>query len=267
MSFTSDLRVLWHLLFSPVRGKTHADRLDSFYQGQAGDYDAFRARLLRGREELIRQLQPPADCVWVDFGGGTGANLEWADWLPQCRKVYVVDLCAPLLEQCRKRVAERGWTNVEAIHADATRFQPPEPVDLVTFSYSLTMIPDWFAAIDQAWRILQPGGKIAVVDFFVSRKFVDPGRARHSWFTRSVMPVWFATDNVHLSRDHIAYLSQRFTVEQLTEHLAPIPYVPLLRAPYYRFVGRKGDAHQAAAGTPPASTATAGDSVVVDCIG
>lgn len=267
MSLTSDLRVLWHLVFSRVRGKTHADRLDSFYEGQATDYDSFRARLLRGREELIRQLSPPEGSVWVDFGGGTGANLEWAEWLPRCRKVYVVDLCAPLLEQCRQRVAQRGWTNVEAVHADATSFMPREPVDLVTFSYSLTMIPDWFAAIDQALRILRPGGRIGVVDFFVSRKFVDPGRVRHSWLTRSLLPVWFATDNVHLSRDHIAYLASHFEAEHLSEHLAPIPYVPLLRAPFYRFVGRRGEPAQAAAGIPPGSAATADDSDGGCCIG
>jgi len=30
-------------------------------------------------------------------------------------------------------------------------------------------IPDWFLAIDNALRILKPGGIIAVVDFYVSR--------------------------------------------------------------------------------------------------
>ncbi|MCY2967997.1 MAG: class I SAM-dependent methyltransferase [Planctomycetota bacterium] len=257
MSLTSDLRVLWHLAFSPVRGKTHADRLDSFYQGQAGDYDSFRARLLKGREELISGLNPPVGATWVDFGGGTGANLEWAPWLSHCGKVQVVDLCAPLLEQCDKRIAARGWTQVETVHADATQYSPQEQVDLVTFSYSLTMIPNWFAAIDQAWRILKPGGRIGVVDFYASRKYLDVGQVRHSWFTRSIVPVWFATDNVHLSRDHLPYLNQRFERETQSEHLARIPYVPLLRAPYYLFVGRKGDGSQAAAGNPPASNPAA----------
>ncbi|MSR27396.1 MAG: SAM-dependent methyltransferase, partial [Planctomycetaceae bacterium] len=31
MSFSSDLRVLWHMLFTPIKGATHADRLKSFY--------------------------------------------------------------------------------------------------------------------------------------------------------------------------------------------------------------------------------------------
>ena len=36
--------------------------------------------------------------------------------------------------------------------ADATKYRPDEPVNVVTFSYSLTMIPDWFAAIDLSLR-------------------------------------------------------------------------------------------------------------------
>ena len=51
--------------------------------------------------------------------------------------------------------------------ADATRFRPPEgAADVVTFSYSLTMIPDWFAALENAAAMLKPGGTIGVVDFY-----------------------------------------------------------------------------------------------------
>ena len=142
-------------------------------------------------------------------------------------EVTVVDLCEPLLAQCRQRIASRGWRNVGAIHGDATTHAAGTPVDLVTFSYSLTMIPDWFAAIDRAFNNLRPGGQIAVVDFFVSRKYPEPGQVRHGWFTRSWLPVWFATDNVHPSRDHIPYLQGRFETVRLEQRLAPMPYVPL----------------------------------------
>ena len=239
MSLLSDLRVLWHLLLSPIRGDSHADRLNSFYAGQASDYDAFRARLLKGRGELLQSLPAPTGGVWVDMGGGTGANLEAAPWLSSCRRVVVADLCQPLLDVCRERVQHRGWSQVEPVLADVTTYDPGEPVDLVTFSYSLTMIPDWFRAVERARAMLAPGGVIGIVDFYVSRKYVPANRVRHGWFTRSLIPVWFATDNVHPSRDHLPYLESRFETVRLDEDRAAIPYVPLLKAPYYRFVGRK----------------------------
>ena len=239
MSLLSDLRVLWHLLLSPIRGDSHADRLNSFYAGQASDYDAFRARLLKGRGELLQSLPAPTGGVWVDMGGGTGANLEAAPWLSSCRRVVVADLCQPLLDVCRERVSHRGWNQVEPVLADVTTYDPGEPVDLVTFSYSLTMIPDWFRAVERARAMLAPGGVIGIVDFYVSRKYVPADRVRHGWLTRSLIPVWFATDNVHPSRDHLPYLESRFETVRLDEDRAAIPYVPLLKAPYYRFVGRK----------------------------
>ena len=239
MSLLSDLRVLWHLLLSPIRGDSHADRLNSFYAGQASDYDAFRARLLKGRGELLQSLPAPTGGVWVDMGGGTGANLEAAPWLSSCRRVVVADLCQPLLDVCRERVSHRGWNQVEPVVADVTTYDPGEPVDLVTFSYSLTMIPDWFRAVERARAMLAPGGVIGIVDFYVSRKYVPANRVRHGWLTRSLIPVWFATDNVHPSRDHLPYLESRFETVRLDEARAAIPYVPLLKAPYYRFVGRK----------------------------
>ena len=71
------------MLRSGAKGKTHAERLDNFYSGQAKGYDDFRKRLLKGREELWAALANPEvgggvpeGGIWVDFGGGTGANLE-----------------------------------------------------------------------------------------------------------------------------------------------------------------------------------------------
>ncbi|MEK6235013.1 MAG: class I SAM-dependent methyltransferase, partial [Planctomycetales bacterium] len=216
MSFLRDLKILYHLALSPIRGKTHADRLESFYQHQASGYDDFRARLLQGRKEMYEAIDFPEGGVWVDMGGGTGSNLEnLGDRIKKLSKVYVVDLSGSLLKVAQERAEARGWTNVETVEADATRWKPPEEsVDVVTFSYSLTMIPDWFRAIDHAQQLLRPGGRMGVVDFHVARKYPLDGFQRHSWFTRTFWPVWFANDNVFFNRDHAPYLHERFEQEQ-----------------------------------------------------
>ena len=88
------------------------------------------------------RLQGRSDLVYVDLGGGTGENVDMmADYLPldRFKAVYVVDLCASLCEQARRKVAAKGWTNVHVVEGDACAFRPPEGVaDLVTFSYSLS---------------------------------------------------------------------------------------------------------------------------------
>ena len=123
----------------------------------------------------------------------------------------MVDLAPSLLAVAQERIRQHHWANVETAVADATTFRPAEgPADVVTFSYSLTMIPDWFAALDNAWSLLRPGGLIGVVDFYVLRQFPPTGLTRHAWWTRTFWPLWFARDNVHLSPDHLPWLQRRF---------------------------------------------------------
>lgn len=241
MGLWSDLKILAQMAFKPVRGGSHAERMESFYGGQAKGYDDFRRRLLKGREELWAALPKPEGGVWVDLGGGTGANLEnFGPEISRLKQVYVVDLSSSLLAVARDRCRARGWTNVECVQADATTFRPPEgQADVVTFSYSLTMIPPWYDAIENALAMLKHGGRVGVVDFYVSQKHPAAGLRRHGWVCRSLWPVWFATDNVFPSADHLPFLQRRFETMLLEERLAKLPYVPLLRAPYYFFVGRK----------------------------
>ena len=188
MGFASDMKILYHMLLKPVRGDSHAERMESFYGDQAEGYDDFRKRLLKGREELWQQL-PKDEGIWVDLGGGTGANIEnFGDSISKPEKIYVIDLSTSLLKIASDRFAKKGWTNVETVEADATTYCPPQGyADVVTFSYSLTMIPNWFAAIENAYKILKPGGHIGVADFYISHKWPAESLKRHRWFTRTIL--------------------------------------------------------------------------------
>ncbi len=239
-NFAQDMKVLYHLV-KPIEGSNHQERLESFYRGQAQGYDTFRKRLLQGREELYQSLiQYPGD-IWLDLGGGTGANLESiGDRLSKFQKFYIVDLCPSLLEIAQERIITNKWSNVETVEADVTQFTPPEKViDIVTFSYSLTMIPDWFAAIDRAYNLLKPDGIIGVVDFYVSRKYPIKQWSSHSWLSRHFWPAWFGRDNVFLSAEHAPYLHYRFESIQFIERMSTIPFLPGVKVPYYLFIGRK----------------------------
>ena len=241
MGFLADMKILYHMLLKPVRGDSHAERMESFYGGQAEAYDDFRRRLLKGREKLWELLPKDDNCIWVDMGGGTGANIEnFGESISKPQKIYVVDLSGSLLKVAADRFQKRGWDNVETVEADATLFRPPlGEADVVTFSYSLTMIPNWFAAIENALAMLKPGGLIGVVDFYVSRKYPAERLKRHGWFSRTIWPPWFATDNVFPSPDHLPFLRHHFEQVHLLEERNRLPYVPLIKTPYYVFVGRK----------------------------
>ena len=225
------------MLRGQSRSGTHAERLQAFYAPQATRYDAFRERLLQGRRELIEQLVPGPGADVVELGGGTGRNLEYfGERLATLGSVTLVDLCPALLEQARKRLD--GMSNVRVVEADATIWQPDEPVDCVYFSYSLTMIPDWQGAIDNALAMLKPGGLLGVVDFYVSDADPEPGLVRHGKLSRAFWPRWFGHDGVRLNPEHLRHLRTALPDHGLQEHRANVPYLPGLRVPYYVFVGR-----------------------------
>lgn len=241
MSALSDLLVLKRLAFPRREGETHAERMESFYRDQAAHYDDFRRRLLHGRPFLYRSLKPPANGVWLDLGGGTGSCLDFIEGAGRSLKaLYVVDLSPSLLAVARRRAKVIGAEHVRIVEADAATFLPEEGLaDVVTLSYSLTMMPDWLATLAHAERMLRPGGRIGVTDFYVSPAAPPPDRARHSWIARKIWPEWFARDGVRLSPFHLPALIRRFETEAVLESSGPIPYLPLVRAPYYVFVGRK----------------------------
>jgi S-adenosylmethionine-diacylgycerolhomoserine-N-methlytransferase len=190
---------------------------------------------------MFTAIEVPRGGVWVDLGGGTGWNMEQiGPQLGQLSKVYLVDLSPSMLKVARRRIAARGWTNVEAVEADITDFRPPGgQADVVTFSYSLTMVPDWFAVVENAHAILKTGGTIGAVDFYVSRKHPAAGLVRHPYSTRYFWPAFFSLNDIFLSPDHLPYLHGRFTPIVCREARGRIPYLPLLRVPYYQFIGKK----------------------------
>ncbi len=242
----NDFGVLRQMARGMPKSGTHAEKLQGFYDTQAKDYDRFRERLLHGRAELIalllRHLPPQAHVV--ELGGGTGRNLEFfGDALDNIAAFDLVDLCPALLARARERFARNP--RIRVVEADAATFRPAQPVDFVYFSYSLTMMPDWRAALDNALEMLKPGGILGVVDFYHADRQPAFGLARHGLFTRHFWRRWFAHDGVRLNPQHLATLRARLLQHDLVESRTVVPYLPLLRVPYYLFVGRKPHDHLA----------------------
>lgn len=243
----NEAQTFWHLLFSPVRGDTHQQRLENFYAGQARGYDSFRRRLLHGRQSMIDALpkQLAADHggkVWIDLGCGTAENIDrMGDDVNQFQEIHLVDLSQSLMEIAKRRVATAAIKDKVHHHiADVCEFDIGlEKADLITFSYSLTMIPQWFRAIQRAYDQLRPGGTIGVVDFFISPKYASSPIPQHRWLTRTFWPTWFAMDNVYISPDHLPMLQSRFETKAIETSVGKIPYMPLAHVPYYVWVGRK----------------------------
>ena len=224
-TWASDYQVLKSMMFADVKGDTQQERLESFYVSQADLYDSYRHRMLHGRFPMINAMPAPKDGVWVDIGGGTGSNLNslgivliiLAKWL--C-SIYVKHY---VLLQGRECLREGGVillmsSAVTHVTSSARDYLKAGTVDVVTFSYALSMIPDWRKAIQNAFRLLKPGGYIAVCDFTVSKE---------QWPGMGNFWTWvFAHDHVHLKKEHIPTLQAAFTQMSLDAGFGEFLYVP-----------------------------------------
>jgi len=223
---------------SPVKRIGLRRWFDRLRVSEPSDYDDFRDRMLHGREELICGLLPAPGSVWVELGAGTGRNLDFiGDQLKGLTRVYLVDQARPLLDVAERR--SRQHDNVTIVEADAARTGLPDRVaDIVLCSYSLTMMPAWRDAIEEARRLLSPGGWIGVVDFH-RPAWAPPLPWTQEVLSHHVLPWCFRQRHVTLSSEHLAVLVDRFRVISLDQAYGPIPYLPGVRAPFYRFIGAR----------------------------
>ena len=242
--------MLLSLLKKPfTKFTSHKDSIEGFYKDQAATYDMYREKFLWGRPPLISvceaYLRGKTDIVWFDIGGGTAYNIllmEKLMPLQNFKQIYIIDICESLCAQARQKCTQYGWTNVEVICDDACTFTFPEAADIITMSYSLSMIPTFHTCIDNCFDNLKESGYIAVADFYVSERYDKPER-QMSWINRNFWKTWFDIDNIQLGPERRAYLEHMFHTIHEHNSYGSIPYLRFLNAPYYVWIGTKDKEH------------------------
>lgn len=163
-----------------------AARMDAIYRGQRHIYDLTRKYYLLGRDSLIRDLDPPPGGTVLEVGCGTARNLIAAarTW-PEAR-LFGFDISAAMLATARASVRRGGLAGrIRLAPGDATDFDPARlfgeaAFDRVFMSYTLSMIPDWRAALAAAAKAVAPGGRLHIVDFGQQERL--PGLFRRGLF-------------------------------------------------------------------------------------
>jgi ArsR family transcriptional regulator len=144
------------------------DKMRSFFDSVAGRLgkDYVPGKSWKSVAEALLRLMPPM--VIADLGAGEGA---FALLLAQrAKKVIAVDTSAKMIEVAREQALRHGVENVEYRLGDMEELPiDTGAVDLVFFSQSLhhALHPD--RAVEEASRILVPGGRIVILDLVKHR--------------------------------------------------------------------------------------------------
>ncbi len=170
----------------------NATRMDAIYARQRHFYDLTRKYYLLGRDRLIARLAVPPGGTVLEVGCGTGRNLiAMARRYPGAR-LFGLDISEAMLATARAHVARAGLSDRITLHqADATTFDAQAlfgvaAFDRVVFSYTLSMIPDWQAALRQGAAVTR--GALHLVDFGQQERLPR-------WFRRG-LGVWLAKFDV-----------------------------------------------------------------------
>lgn len=168
---------------SLAQSPQHKMLMDGMYKMQRHIYDATRRYYLLGRDELLRELQPPEGGHVLEIGCGTGRNIVKAAQLYPSVIFYGVDISDEMLKSATSAVHKaKLHDRVKLASGDATNFDARRSFgrsqfDRVYFSFTLSMIPSWQDAVENALSLLPPQGQLHIVDFGQCEGLPDMARA------------------------------------------------------------------------------------------
>jgi phosphatidylethanolamine/phosphatidyl-N-methylethanolamine N-methyltransferase len=143
------------------------DFVEGVYHKIAKVYDlTFGPTLHPGRLQAIQRMNIQSGERVLEVGVGTGINLSL---YPKNCSVTGIDFTASMLEIARERVERKGIKNVRLLQMDAGDMKIADnSFDIVYAPYVISVVPDPVKVAQEMRRVCRPGGRIIVLNHFIS---------------------------------------------------------------------------------------------------
>jgi len=169
--------LLWATL---VPAQTHHTHQHSFEGAEqwAREFDDPNRDAWQKPHEVITALALKPDAVIADIGSGTGYfSVRFAHMVPKGR-IYGVDIEPDMVRYLANRAQREGLKNVIAVQAAQDDPRLPEKVDLIILVDTYHHIEGRERYFRKLHEFLQPGGRIAIIDFRMDSSDGPPKSAR-----------------------------------------------------------------------------------------
>jgi SAM-dependent methyltransferase len=112
--------------------------------------------IMKQREKVV----PYAEGVVLEVGCGSGTNFSLYD-RSKVKKVYALEPAAEMIAKASGRPEAYDGLDLSFLEAGGEAVPlETNTVDTVMFTFTLCTIPDWSGALNEARRVLKPGGKL-----------------------------------------------------------------------------------------------------------
>jgi ubiquinone/menaquinone biosynthesis C-methylase UbiE len=136
----------------------------------------------------VERLALPAGGRVLDACCGSGASaIPAAEAVGPTGSVLGIDLAENLLELSRRKAQQRGLQNVDFRAGDVLDLGLPDAsFDAVICVFGIFFIPDMPAAVRELWRLVRPGGTLAITTW--GPRFFEPANTAFWDAIRAVRP-------------------------------------------------------------------------------
>jgi demethylmenaquinone methyltransferase/2-methoxy-6-polyprenyl-1,4-benzoquinol methylase len=204
------------------------DRIAGMFDAIAGRYDFLNHFLSGGidrswRRKAIRSLALTGAERVLDLCTGTGdVAIAACRAHPPAARVVGVDFAGAMLSVGHAKLKTEKLTEAVAlVRGDATRIPVSDAsVHAVTVAFGIRNVDNIVAAFAEIHRVLQPGGRLAILEFAVP---ATPGiRGAYMWYFRHILPRLGGIVSGHAT----AY---RYLQASVSAFATPDEFVKLLR--------------------------------------
>lgn len=161
-----------HFGFADVPENEKAGRVQGVFSSVASKYDVMNDAMSLGihriwKDAMMDWLAPRPDQLLLDVAGGTG-DISFR-FLKRAGRGHatVLDLTEPMLVEGRKRAeAEAMNSSLDWIVGDAMALPfSDNTFDVYTISFGIRNVTRPQEALNEAFRVLKPGGRLMVLEF------------------------------------------------------------------------------------------------------
>jgi len=140
------------------------DRTSSTYDGMM-NYDVENPNIQSSYNQLFDGVSIPDNPMALDIGCGTGiSTFELAKKCSRKGQFYGVDLSQQMIERAKKTATSFCFENCLFSQGDAEELDFSDSTfDLVTSCYTYHFLPDKLKALSEMYRVLKPGGTLALL--------------------------------------------------------------------------------------------------------